>query len=77
MQCAGFFPQYPSEASARLAADVILRSKSARFRVEAFLAKLMRDSNDPVSSLPPDGSRHGAALAAAALARARAGRWSL
>ena len=64
-----FALKYPSEASARLAADVILRWKKRPLQDEAYLATLMRDSNDPnIVAAAQTVRERAAALAAAALA---------
>lgn len=42
-----FALKYPSEASARFAADVILRWKKRPLQDEAYLARLMHNSDDP------------------------------
>ena len=64
-----FALKYPSEASARLAADVILRWKKRPLQDEAYLATLMRDSNDPsIIAAARTVRERAAALAAAALA---------
>ena len=64
-----FALKYPSEASARLAADVILRWKKRPLQDEAYLATLMRDLNDPnIVAAAQTVRERAAALAAAALA---------
>ncbi len=64
-----FALKYPSEASARFAADVILRWKKRPLQDEAYLATLMRDSDDPnVVAATKTVQELAAALAAAALA---------
>ena len=61
--------KYPSEASARLAADVILRWKKRPLQDEAYLVNLMRDANDPnIVAAAKTVRERSAALAAAALA---------
>jgi tetratricopeptide (TPR) repeat protein len=64
-----FALKYPSEASARLAADVILRWKKRPLQDEAYLVNLMRDSDDPnIVAAAQAVHERSAALAAAALA---------
>ena len=61
--------KYPSEASARFAADVILRWKKHPLQDEAYLVNLMRDANDPnIVAAAKTVHERSAALAAAALA---------
>ena len=61
--------KYPSEASARLAADVILRWKKRPLQDEAYLVNLMRDADDPnIVAAAKTVHERSAALAAVALA---------
>ncbi len=63
-----FALKYPSEASARFAADVILRWKKRPLQDEAYLARLMRDSGDPnIVAAARTVRERAAALADAAL----------
>jgi hypothetical protein len=64
-----FALKYLSEASARLAADVILRWKKRPLQDEAYLVNLMRDADDPnIVAAAKTVHERSAALAAAALA---------
>jgi hypothetical protein len=61
--------KYPSEASARFAADIILRWKKRPLQDEAYLVNLMRDADDPnIAAAAKTVHERSAALAAAALA---------
>jgi CHAT domain-containing protein len=64
-----FALKYPSEASARFAADLALRWKKRLLQDEAYLANLMRTSKDPnIIAAANTVRERGRALAAAALA---------
>ena len=68
-----FALQYPSEASARFAADVILRWKKRPLQDEAYLARLIADSDDPnIVAAARTVRERAAALAAAAVGPAPA-----